>query len=215
MSRPEQEFFSLSIVVLGNFSPRIFQPEWFVNKKLIREAEVEPENLKVVHPDLTIIETDEFKLEVRPNRFELQTFQESYREPLKDLISSIFRLLSETPITAFGINYNKHFKFEIEKDYLNFGFHLAPINKTFDFMDNPRLLDITITDRKSIDLNLPTTNIRIYPSDLIPYFGVAININTHYNKVMDGAGFYEFISEIWDSILEISENKIKDIWNRY
>lgn len=216
MQKPEQEIFNLAIVVLGSFDPRIFQPVWLVDRKLIRESEGDPEYLKVLHPDLTIIETPEFKLEIRPSRFELQTLKESYREPLKDLCVSIFRLLSETPINAFGVNYSRHFKFSNEKDYVNFGFHLAPINKLFDFIDDPRLLDISITDRKIEKVkNIPTKNIKIFPSDLIPKYGVGINVNTHYDDPQNGSVFSEFFSEKWQGITEDSEKIMNEVWNRY
>jgi hypothetical protein len=216
MQRPEQEIFNLSIVILGDFNPRIFQPEWLVNKKLIRESEGDPESLKVLHPDLTVIETDEFRLEVRPNRFELQTLQESYREPLKDLCTSIFKLLSETPINAFGVNYCKHFKFDNEKDYVNLGYHLAPINKNFDFIDDPRLLEITVTNRKKDKVkDVPVINIKIYPSDLIPQYGVAMNVNTHFDDQRDGSGFDKFFSKKWQLIVEESENIINKVWDKY
>ncbi|OXB07362.1 hypothetical protein B0A81_11465 [Flavobacterium plurextorum] len=216
MQIPEQEIFNISIVIIGSFNPRIFQPEWLVNKKLIRESEGDPENLKMVHADLTVIETDEFKLEIRPSRLELQTFQESYREPLKDLCASIFQLLSETPISAFGINYGKHFKMQSEKEYVNFGYHLAPINKTFDFIEDPRLLEIIITDQKPEKTkNTPTKNIKIFPSDLIPARGVAINVNSHYDDFFDGRSFSDFLSANWESILNNSENIIMEIWKKY
>lgn len=128
---------------------------------------------------------------------------------------SIFRLLSETPITAFGVNYTKHFKFDNDKDYVNFGFHLAPINKTFDFLDDPRLLEITITDRKPKEKDKPVRNIKIYPSDLVARTGVGININTHYDDSKDGYGFYQFFSENWTEIIENSEKYIEEIWRRY
>jgi hypothetical protein len=216
MQKPEQEIFNLSLVIIGSFDPRIFHTDWLVNKKLIRESEGDLDNLKVLHPDLTIIETQEFKLEVRPSRFEIQTLKESFREPMKDLCVSIFRLLSESPIDAFGVNYSRHFKFTVEKDYINFGYHLAPIKTLFDFIDDPRLLDISITDRKQDKIKgIPTKNIKIFPSDLIPSLGVGINVNTHFDETLNGLSFSELLSNRWESIAENSEYIMAEVWNRY
>lgn len=216
MKRPESEVLNLSVVIIGNFNPAIFQPEWLKNKGLIRENEASPENLKVIHPELTVIETEDFSLEVRPSRFQFQTSQEPFREPLKDLIVNIFKLLGETPVSAFGINFTRHFKFNDKKDYVNFGYFLSPIQTIFDFMEQPKLLEFTVTDREKTKADFdPIVNIRIFPSDILTNNAVAINVNSHFSQAMDGRNFSKFFEEVWDKTLITSDSYLNNIWDKY
>lgn len=216
MARPEPEILNLAVVIIGNFNPAIFQPEWLKNKGLIRENEASPDNLKVIHPELTVIETEDFRLEVRPSRFQLQTSQEPFREPLKDLIVNIFKLLGETPISAFGVNFTRHFRFRDNKDYVNFGYFLSPIQTTFDFMEKPRLLEFTVTDRErdQVESN-PVINMKIFPSDVLVHDSVAININTHFTNSMSGKAFSKFFGEIWEKTLTTSDSYLNKLWDKY
>lgn len=215
MKSPENEIFSLSIVLIGEFNPRIFQPHWMVSKNLIRESEGRTDNLKLIHPDLMIFETDEFRMEVRPNRFELATLQESFQEPLKDLCASIFKLIAETQISAYGINYTKHFRMENEKKYVEFGYHLAPLKKNFSFIEDPRLLEIIVTDRKNEKTDSSISNVKIYPSDLIAQLGIGININSHFDIKFNGINFSKHLIQNWNSTLLKSEIYIQEIWKSY
>lgn len=216
MRRPEPEVLNLSVVLIGNFNPSIFQPEWLKNKGLIRENEASPDNLKVIHPELTVIDTEDFSLEVRPSRFQIKTFQEPFREPLKDLVTNIFKLLGETPIESFGINFTRHFKFTDQKDYVNFGYFLSPIQEIFDFMEQPKLLEFTVTDREKTKAEYdPAINVRIFPSDILSSNSVAININSHFAQEMDGRNFSKFFEEVWDKTLITSDLYLDKIWQKY
>lgn len=216
MRQPEPEVLNLAVVIIGNFNPAIFQPEWLKNKGLIRDNEASPENLKVIHRELTVIETEDFKLEIRPSRFQLQTNQEPFQEPLKDLIVNIFKLLGETPISAFGINFTRHFKFSNNKDYVEFGYFLSPVNEIFDFMENPKLLEFVITDReKTKDDFEPAVNIKIFPSDILVQNAVAINVNSHFTKSMNGKSFSKFFEETWNNTLTASDLYLNKIWDKF
>lgn len=217
MQSKEHEVLGVMIVFIGNFNPAIFHPEWLVSKKLIRESEAETAIKRdmIVHSELSIFETDWFKIDVRPTRFEIRTLQEPYLEPLKDLVLSIFELLGETPLTAFGINYTKHFKFDNKKDYINFGYKLAPVNQIFDFLDNPRLMEFVVVDqnldRKEDEAQV---NIKIYPSDLQTTNAVAVNVNTHYSLKLDGRKGSKFLGNNWGTIIANSESTIEKLWEK-
>ncbi len=93
-----------TIVLLGNFNPKIFQPIWFSTEELLQKQEAEKANIEIIHPDVTIFSLDWLRVTVTPERFSAETTQESYYEAVRDLIIGTFSLLRHTPITKMGIN---------------------------------------------------------------------------------------------------------------
>ena len=49
-----------SIVLLGSFNPKIFQPEWFFRQELLSEDEVKDADIKVIAPQISHFETERF-----------------------------------------------------------------------------------------------------------------------------------------------------------
>jgi hypothetical protein len=52
MSLPKVHEDLVSIVLVGNFNPAIFQPAWLAAKGLIRESEASAAVVEVIHPEL-------------------------------------------------------------------------------------------------------------------------------------------------------------------
>jgi hypothetical protein len=99
----------LSIVFLGFFNPKIFQPAWFAHQGLIREQEAEGAKLEIVHQEAVIFKTEWFHFEVFQERAMFLTTQSQFFEPLRDLALGTFRILQHTPLTKMGINREMHF----------------------------------------------------------------------------------------------------------
>ncbi len=110
MPRPERTLEGISVVLVGSFNPPIFQPAWFASNQLVRRSEADEAKVGVIHPDATITDMGPFHLQVLRERFELSTSQPTEYEALRDLAVGTFRLLSHTPVTHLGINFNSHYR---------------------------------------------------------------------------------------------------------
>ena len=110
-----------SVVILGNFNPVIFQPEWFRRYKILPEQEIaatleekvvdQPSpNIQIVTgyktfitPYKTELNFPSYKLLILPTRFEFSTIRKNCFSELLNSTVRIFELLSHTPINAVGI----------------------------------------------------------------------------------------------------------------
>ena len=110
--KPRIDKRAVIISVEGQFNPAILHPAWFSHHNLIKPAEADQAEIRVVHPELTDFSTDWFRLYAQQNRFELTSSQEAYFETLRDLAVGTFRLLSHTPISSFTVADNYHFSYE-------------------------------------------------------------------------------------------------------
>jgi hypothetical protein len=99
-----------SIVLLGSFNPKIFQPMWLLSEGLISRSEAENANIQVIQPEAAFLEVGPFQLRVLGDRFVAATSQIPNFSPLRDLVVGIFRLLRHTPARALGINREMHYR---------------------------------------------------------------------------------------------------------
>jgi len=121
-----QPAISYSIVVIGNFNPVIFQTEWLRRYKILPEQEItasltenvvaEPTpNVQIIEgyrtfisPQKTELNFPSYKLLVLPVRFQFSTQKKDCSLEMVGSTIKMFELLSHTPITAIGINFNAH-----------------------------------------------------------------------------------------------------------
>lgn len=171
---------SLSIVMLGNFNPTIFQPYWFSSKGLIRENESSNAKIQVIHSSVVQFELDWVSFLITKDKFQAITTRESYFELVKDLVISTFKILSETPIDALGINHTYNFTLKNQKNYTKFGEWLGNLSLWQESVPEAKLLTLEIFHEKKENGELGSQKIRITPSDLPNLnFGVAIDFNEH------------------------------------
>jgi len=119
---------SKSIVVVGSFNPAIFQPAWIAQNSLLPEEEMDgfyneqivkkiPEfGLEIgtgqpfqVNNDQAVAIFKSFSLQVVRNRFST-TITSDDNTTIK-FIRKVFKMLPETPIHSYGINFNVHIEF--------------------------------------------------------------------------------------------------------
>jgi hypothetical protein len=179
---------TLSIVFLGDFNPIIVQPFWLASKKLIKEEEAVDTKVELIHNELVKYDLGWASVEFTKKRAEFRTSKEPYFEPLRDLIVSIFAILSETPIEAMGINHVMHYALPDKDLYYEFGNKLAPLSNWENIINNPRVLSLEIYEKDRKDGLPGFVRITIQPSDQKIQFGVAININDHYTLSKDETG---------------------------
>ena len=170
-----------SIVLIGDFNPVIVQPFWLASKKLIKDKEAEDINVELIHNELNRFDLGWASIEITKKRFEIRTSNEPYFEPIRDLLLSIFSILSETPIEVLGINHIFHFALPDKHRYYEFGNKLAPLNNWEGVLHDPRVLQFEITEQERMDKLPGYLRVKVNPSDQKLQFGVSININDHYS----------------------------------
>lgn len=201
-----------SLVLIGNFNPLIFQPSWLSLKNLIQEEEAESANIEVIHPEITKFDIgDWLKVEITVNRCSFSTAKEPYFDPMKDLVLSIFQILREIPMSAFGINNTFNLTLQNINNYFKFGKALTPLDIWDENVKEPRLLRLDITeDQRSDSLK---RNITIRPSN--QKLGVSVNINNDY-EIKNAASIVDILNKNWDkessNSRQIVDNLLKKIY---
>lgn len=125
-----------SIVVVGNFNPLIFQPEWLAANEIIgsREANLAREGgLEVLLPQVLILNLANLRLEVSLDRF-AATAIEAPVVAARDFAAKCFRLLSHTPVRQVGINHTTVFRARRREDWDLMGDTLARKDVWGDFV---------------------------------------------------------------------------------
>jgi hypothetical protein len=124
--RIEPEIGAASIVLLGSFNPKIFQPFWMAKHGLISDSEAQVADVAVIHAEISAFMIEDlFTLQVNPTRFSI----ERNVAPLIlicDVVTRLFTdLLPHVPIQQMGINRVVHFNVGLdERDRI--GLMLAP-----------------------------------------------------------------------------------------
>lgn len=179
MRAPQPALQGHSIVLIGNFTPTIFQPAWFAAEELVRKQEAEEANFVIGHPDLLIFTLEWLRLEVTRERLIAETTMEPYDEILRDLVLGTFRLLSHTPIRFMGINRQMHFRMHSEEEWHQAGHTLAPKDIWDGILENAGTRSITIEESQRRDGLKGYIRVTVGPSTKIEP-GVFIRVNDHF-----------------------------------
>ncbi len=126
---PERKQYS--VVMLGDFNPNLFHPEWFCRQSVISREDADfaiDKNAPfpfIVSPQITLFRTPQMTIRIEAKRFEVK----AEKEPLIlliDFITKTFENLGANSISAFGYNYSAHYKVESEEAFHKIGDKLAP-----------------------------------------------------------------------------------------
>ncbi|MEA3359624.1 MAG: hypothetical protein U9R17_09515 [Thermodesulfobacteriota bacterium] len=173
------ELSRISIVMLGSFNPKIFQPAWFAANELIRKLEAEEAGIEIIHNDISIFSIgDWLRLAVTRDRFDASTEQEAYFEVLVDFVLGTFSLLSHTPAGILGINTSMHYRVKNDKCWHEIGDKLAPKKPWNLLMRDPGLTSVEMQDIR-VDGPKGYLRVRVGPSTRITP-GIFISTNNHY-----------------------------------
>ncbi len=184
--RPETMSEEFSIVLIGDFNPKIYQPLWFANQQLVRESEAEAATVELVHSDFTSFSTDWFALQVTRERFTATVKAAAYRRHLLDLVFGTFSKLSHTPIAQLGINAATRLRFRSTQDWNAFGHFLVPKAHWATILKTPGTRSVTIEGMRTDDF-LGRINVIAEPVQETPDQAL-IRINDHYDRPFDATG---------------------------
>jgi len=205
----------LSIVLLGDFNPTIFQPAWFASEELIRKRESEEAKIEIINPEIVIFSLDWARLEVIRNRFTISTTQEPYYESLRDLVVGTFKLLRHTPIIKMGINIEMHFRMKSEEEWHAFGHKLAPKEIWNGILESPGLRNLTMEGNVRQDGLKGYIRVQIEPSTKF-HPGIFFKINDHYEveapaTTMGADEIINALENSWVESLKKSKNIIHSL----
>ena len=201
-----------SVVLLGDFNPVIFHPEWYLRHGLIEEEEGREAKVEVVMNDVAIVRLKWAVVEVMRERYTARSNDESHFDPLRDLVIGTFNLLEHTPIKQIGIN--RHIRFEVENAdvWHHIGHVLAPKKHWRTHLREPGLMQITIRG-KCGEPEDHQVNVTLKPISHEPPT-IQLEINNHYilgQTKFDNAN--ALLQARWEIDLSSSAKLAEDLTN--
>lgn len=210
----------VTIVLLGQFVPALFQPAWFALHKMLGSKEAESANVEVIHPEITKFKVDQFELTVVPERFAV-TSSDDHPIHIKDLVISCFAtVLPQTPIKSMGINRDVHFDtgdFEVRD---RVGSRLAPKEPWGawgkQILDAPReplaarggMVSLVMQQGERPDGLKGRISAKVQPSGVIKDTGIFVAVNDHFDvqpendDKEDASRAVAILEKHWDTSLE-------------
>ncbi len=214
---------SMTIVLIGNFNPQLFQPAWFGAHKLIRQKEADSAKGILIHPQIARFETDWLELHVEFFRFQISTTKEDHFPVLRDLAVGVFSILSETPVSMLGMNMDSHIPLESEDEIQRIGDSLAPKNLWNGLIGSPGLGKMIMQGQRErkdeTGVVTGAVNVRIERSGRINP-GLRVNVNDHYQLVdeskslLGAQNMIDVLVKQWDSSIECSRTIRKKLIER-
>lgn len=209
------EIQGVTIVLLGDFNPKIFQPAWFAHHELINNYEIEDATIKIVHPDVVSFTLGWMELNVTRDKFTITTLQEPHYRTVFELVIRTFKLLEHTPLRYLGINQMKHYRMKDENEWHDLGDMLAPKNLWRDIFKKPGMRSLTMEEGVRPDNYNGYIRVTIEPSDRIRP-GVFFQVNDHFqvkdpDTNLGAAEIFNILLDAWSESIRRSDYIINSI----
>ncbi len=175
---------AVSIVFVGRFKPLKFAPTWFAQNKLIRMEEATQAKIEIISEGLSLFSVDWLKFRVTKKQMVVETNQEAFFEPLRDLAVGVLRLCEDAHLSHFGVNREFTFKTKSVDEWHKIGHTLVPKDLWMKLFDRPGMLDLKVHEPKT-DPEKGFTTVRVRPlegiENGIQFYKVNIFINNHHD----------------------------------
>ena len=171
----------VSIVLLGDFNPKIFHPAWFAaHGHLVPEQEAEAADVKVLNHDVCVFRTHWLDFQVLRERLQATPLEDGRDEELRDLILGTFHILRHTPIHTMGINMTATWFFPDQATWHELGHRLVPKEGVWDsLLDKPGMGRLQVQGQRP-DGREGCTNVIVSPLRDAERFGVQVEVNDHF-----------------------------------
>lgn len=205
------EISGLSVVLVGDLNPRIFQPHWFALQEIITQEEAEAAEIEIIHSDISLFRLAWCQVKVTKDRYVISTTQDPYFEILRDFTVRTFAVLSHTPMAMLGINPEAHYRLRSLEQWHDFGHRLVPKEIWMKCLDRPGLRTLVVEESKRRDGRPGRVGVRVEPSNrILP--GLYVQMNDHYDSTQPGGpgsaeDFTKILLEGWQG----SMNRWKEI----
>lgn len=214
-----------SIVVVGNFNPKIFHPEWFISKGIVPKWEYEQNEIVCV-PDYANIDLpDGVNLQVFLGKLILRTNAQTGFRTLSDFIVNTFTNLSETPVAQIGMNFTSHIRILGKESWKKLGEKIVPQQPWIDaseFVDGLNEEERFKFGLWEIIMNLPR------PDDLDGYIRAKLNVSNNVNGVVEFAlnnhveidglsveNLNSVLTNEWENALDFAQGYTLRVMNKY
>ncbi|MFC1643131.1 hypothetical protein ACFL5O_10695 [Myxococcota bacterium] len=174
----------LSVVVIGQFNPSIVSPAWLEKEELISPEAAGAAKLEIVAPEIASFDIGERKVQVLRDRMLITTADAREQETIRDLACGILELLSHTPTSKVGLNYEASFVLASDKSWHDKGHQLAPKEHWNGVLRKPGLVNITMRDNCRDNGYL---DVKVGPAQPPPKNLISIAVNDHYELDPSGA----------------------------
>lgn len=175
---PDLSVDELTIVLVGDFNPKIFHPMWFAHHGILREAEALEARVEVVHSDVSSFATEWLTVQVLRDRFTAAVKAEVYRQHLGDLVRNVFARLGHSPVHQIGLNAAFRLHFKSEDDWHAFGHYILPKSPWDGVVSQPGLRSVTVQGKRP-DGRPGALNSTLEP-DLRLHGDALLRINDHF-----------------------------------
>lgn len=208
-----------TLVVVGAFAPAMFHPLWFARYDLLGAHEVavaaKSTNL-LVSNDISLFKISGFDFEIRPNRLQIGTTQESFFQPTRDLVCSLLEIIDSAPVEMIGINWTAHYATQSRSAWHAAGDKLVP--KKFWETVWPKHVGMSnlSLELERVDNDKGKVNLSFQPSSVVEN-GVYFSINDHYELKSTGKEIYsteaaKFLLSRWDASKDMAERLFQDVY---
>jgi len=199
----------LSLAMIGEFNPTIFQPRWFSSENILTVEEAESAVVQIVHPDVTSFGLPWLNLTVQRERFDAICTAQPYFERLAGLVSKTFQLLRHTPIRMMGINNEAHYRASSIDTWHALGHKLAPKEFWKEFFADPGLQTLTIRQTPRTDDQNGHRQVTVEPS-VRTTPGVFIATNDHFilggQEILGATKAVDLLQTRWSDSIAFSED---------
>jgi hypothetical protein len=212
----------VGVVLVGNFNPLMFHPQWFGWNEVISESEANAAVTSnapcIIAPNITVFNTSQLQIQVRETTFSVTATKESF-SIVKDVVKKTFERLGSMSIRAMGINTSAHFKMPNVSKYHEFGDKLSPKDIWKEllgdsvFGDNRTggLARMQMYNKK--DEKVGSLNITVESSVKFIH-SIFVNCNDHYDfeECTDAETVMAKLEENFDSSIQKSTNIQKSLF---
>ncbi|MCW2973531.1 MAG: hypothetical protein JWN72_1804 [Thermoleophilia bacterium] len=209
---PTEKKSAVSIVVVGAFNPLVYQPNWYAAKGLIPQEEADAAEIEVIHRDITTFNTPGWLLQVTADRFLLQSTAAASFRVIRDLALGTFSELSETPVTAMGINRETTYIMDTEESWNALGWTIVPQVNWDAVMERPSLRAVVIEDVRG-DERPGYRRVQLNPVENV-LRGVSIQVNDHFEfaspeTMADATPVIDVLTDAWDTSITTADRLIQ------
>jgi ribosomal protein S6 len=207
----------VACVAIASFSPEIFHPSWFTKHNLISDAELGDDECKidVIHQEMSRFGNSWLRFEALRDRIQISTTDFTRSDNLKDLLSSILSLLTESGCKQIGFNRILSYNLNA-KDYHAVGNAFAPKkmwDNAFEGVDD----DFGTVGLKSLEYRLNRSDsykghylVKLFPSGPEEKPEITVRVNDHV-EVRSDEDPALVIQEHWRDFENMSESLVNNI----
>lgn len=219
MATPVSEQRGNGIILRGSFNPRILQPAWLAAQGLIREAESENAEVRIVHEQIVSFGLEWANLEVDHDQLAVTSTPKSGTpEQVRDLALGAIEILDHTPIYNVGFQFFGHYAMENQAARDELGWTLVPPVPFEKQLASVGMRSLQMAGRRSAeDTEGNGVMVTVEPSAHFAPSGVYLAVLDQYDVAESsepnvGSSFaVDCIKSQWDTSLKRAESIISEI----